>query len=403
MSSIALRKEQKGSIMTAICMLAFVLSNISYLPYFADNGMTQYLSYPAWGLMIGTILMYRQFYMDKRDIKFGLFVLVIFAAMGIYGLITGKDYYGSLLTKCIFLALIITVLGSVVAKVKVTWGAENSLLWAYVVATFVLCTVVFFEYLIDQDITSRIYSYRAKNETAFLAASSFVILLYLPPAPKYKKLQVLFRILLAAFFFYVIVGMRCRSMLFAVLVTLAIFLFQRNSSKGFKAVIVLGAFALLIAMQNEAAYDKLVNGILLGGRETNDVNDLTSGRLVQIARGWELFKQNLLFGTGDIGTVDCFFVSVLMQYGAPLGLCLMILGCYPFVWGVYNYKRIKSPVCMVMILCAMMYIIGGIFEENAPFGPGTRCYISWFLFGYLRAQQASSYFVEETHEENRTA
>lgn len=403
MSSIALRKEQKGSIMTAICMLAFVLSNISYLPYFADNGMTQYLSYPAWGLMIGTILMYRQFYMDKRDIKFGLFVLVIFAAMGIYGLITGKDYYGSLLTKCILLALIIVVLGSLVAKTKVTWGTENRLLRIYVTAAFILCAVVFFEYLIDQDITSRIYSYGSKNETAFLAVSSFVILLYLPPAPKHKKLQIFFRVLLAAFFFYVIVGMRCRSMLLAAIAVLTIFLFQRNSSKGFKVVIVLGAFALLIAMQNEAVYDKLVNGILLGGRETNDVNDLTSGRLVQIARGWELFKQNLLFGTGDIGTVDCFFVSVLMQYGAPLGLCLIILGCYPFVWGVYNYRRIKSPVCMVMILCAMAYIIGGIFEENAPFGPGTRCYISWFLFGYLRVQQANGYFAEEKHEEDRTA
>ena len=403
MSGTVLKKEQRCSIMTVACMLAFFLSNISYLPYFADNGITQYLSYPAWGLMLGVILIHRQLQMDMRDVKFGLFALVMFALMGIYGFVTGKSYYSALLTKCIFLALIIAVLGSMVAKTKTTWGTENRLLRTYVTASFILCTVVFFEYLIGQDITSRIYSYRAKNETAFLAASSFVILLYLPPAPKYKKLQVLFRILLAAFFFYMITGMRCRSMLVAAVAVLAIFLFQRNSSKGFKVVIVLGAFALLIAMQNEAVYDKLVNGILLGGRETNDVNDLTSGRLVQIARGWELFKQNLLFGTGDIGTVDCFFVSVLMQYGAPLGLCLIILGCYPFVWGVYNYRRIKSPVCMVMILCAMTYIIGGIFEENAPFGPGTRCYISWFLFGYLRVQQANGYFAEEKHEEDRTA
>ena len=403
MSSTALKKEHNSSIMTAVCVLAFFLSNISYLPFFTDNGITQYLSYPAWGLMIGMIILYRQFRLDKRDVKFGLFVLAIFAVMGIYQLATGKSYFSSLLTKCNFLALIITVLGSMVAKVEVTWGAENRLLQAYVAASLVLCVVVFFEYLIGQDITSRIYSYGSKNETAFLAASSVVMLLYLPPAPKHKKLQILFRILLATFFFYVVAGMRCRSMLLAVVAALAIFLFQRNSSKGFKVAILLGTLVLLVALQSDTVYDKIVNGILFAGRDSEDVNDLSSGRLTQMARGWTLFKQNLLFGTGDTGTVDCFFISVLMQYGAPLGLCLVILGCYPFIWGVYNYKRIKSPVCMVMILCAMMYIIGGIFEENAPFGPGTRCYISWFLFGYLRVQQANGYFVEGKHEENRTA
>lgn len=403
MSSTALKKEYKSSIMTVVCVLAFFLSNISYLPFFTVNRMTQYLSYPAWGLMIGMIILYRQFCLDKRDMKFGLFILAIFATMGAYGLITGKSYFSSLLTKCVFLALIITVLGGMVAKTKVTWGAENIMFRAYIAGSFLLCAVVFFEYLIDQDITSRIYSYGSKNETAFLAASSIVMLLYLPPAPKHKKLQILFRILLAAFFFYVVAGMRCRSMLLSVALVLAIFLFQRNSTKGIKIAILLSAVVLLFALQSDAIYDKIVNGVLFAGREGDNIDDLSSGRLTQIARGWELFGQNLLFGTGDTRTVDCFFVSVLMQYGAPLGLCLMVLGCYPFIWGVCNYKRIKSPVCMIMILCSLMYIIGGMFEENAPFGPGTRCYISWFLFGYLRAQQISGYFVEEKREENRIA
>ena len=170
-----------------------------------------------------------------------------------------------------------------------------------------------------------------------------------------------------------------------------------------KIVILISSAALLIALRNPKFYDDFVNNILLAARDSGDINDISSGRMDQIARGWEMFKQNIWLGTGDTRTVDCFYVSVLMQYGLFVGGVLAILSVYPVVWGLWNYKKIKSPVMMIMILCALSYTIGGIFEENAPYGPGVRCYISWFLFGYLRVQQIQGYFGGEQNEKDRLA
>lgn len=402
MNNYSLGKKNIFGLMTIVCMAAFFLSNISYLPYFTNSGMTQMLSYPGWAMVGVAILIYRQYYLSSRDLKFVVILLAAVCVMATVQGLANKNYYSSLLTKCFLIAMFILLLGGMVARTGRTWGEENSLFVVYIISTTVLCVVVYFRYLIGQDLSSPIYSYGSKNETAFLAAASVIMLLWMKQK-KETKLHTLVKCALLLFFSYIIACMRCRSMLVAIAVMFVFYLFQKNVSKGIKAFIILGFIALLIALRNPQFYDNFVNNILFAQRDSNDINDLSSGRVDQIAYAWQMFKQNILLGTGDTRTVDCFYVSALMQYGLILGGVLVLLGVYPVIWGICNYRKIKTPACMIMIFCALAFAIGGIFEENAPFGPGVRCYISWFLFGYLRVQQAHGYFGGMNHEENRTA
>lgn len=403
MTNTTLEKKNSISLMTVVCTIAFFLSNISYLPMFTERGMTQILSYPAWLLLFGAILLYGQFYISKRDIKFVLFLLVAFCVLAFLEGFSGKYYFSSLLTKCFLLMMIITLAGGLVARTGKMWKQEHWMLYAYVVATVILSYVVFIQYLLGQDVSSRFYSYTSKNEAAFLCLSAVVILLALPDAKKHKNVCFAFRAALVVFLVYVAVNMRCRSMLVAMAVVAVIFLIAKSTTKRVKVLLLIGVVALVIALQNEGFYNEFVNDILLNGREKGDVNDISSGRIDQIERGWMLFQQNLFVGTGDTATVDCFYVSALMQYGLFMGGALIILGFYPLVWGLWNYRKMKSPLHTIMVVCALVYLIGGIFEENAPFGPGVRCYISWFLFGYLRVQQIHGYFGGEVNEKDRLA
>ena len=399
MSNNTLERKGKYSVMTIVCMIGFFLSNISYLPYFAENGLTQYLSYPAWALILGTVFLYKQWYLSARDVKF---VIILLGGIGLIALLQGllsKDYFSSLLTKCFMLVMVITLTGGMVARTRKTWNAENLLFYSYITATVILCLVVFKDYLVGQDLSSLVYSYRSKNETAFLTVGSVIMLLYMQPK-KETKVMVLLKCCLIAFFVYIIACMRCRSMLIGVALALVVRLFHKGGNKGIKVFIALGFVGVALGLLNDRFYDELVNNILFASRDSTDINALSSGRLDQIAYGWGQFEKNVLLGTGDTYTVDCFYVSALMQYGLFIGGALIVLGVYPLIWGLWNYKRIKTPECMIMILCTLAFAVGGIFEENAPFGPGVRCYISWFLFGYLRVQQALGCFEGEKHEKN---
>lgn len=401
--SRTLIKRNKTNIMIFVCMLAFFLSNISYLPYFTENGITQYLSYPGWGLIVITVLAHRKLYLSVRDMKFIMAVIISMTILLVIQLATGKNYFSSLLTKCILIAIAVFAIGCMVSRTEKTWGTERKLIFVYVLSACLLCAMVYVGYLRGQDISSRLFSYTSKNETSFVAVSAIIMLLYMPSQKGDTKLMTLIRAALIVFLLYVIANMRCRSMLVSSAVVFAVFLFQKSSSRRIKTLVVLGFGILLIALQQDGFYDTFVNDILLAGRDKNDTNDISSGRLAQISLGLQKLGDNLLLGTGDTRTIDCFYVSVLMQYGVLLGTFFLGLGCYPCIWGIVNCKRIKSPLCIIMTMCALTYVIGGMFEENAPFGPGVRCYISWFLFGYLRVQQAQGYFEGKNNEKYRVA
>lgn len=383
---------------TNICMLVCFFSNISYLPYFTTSGWTQYMSYPVWGLLIVVLFFYRSLYINRKDSIFlviGMLVCILFFALEI---LTGKNYFESLLTRCIIIALVIWLVGSMVASMGESHFDENKIFGAYIVSAMVLSVVVYFTYLRGQDLSSSLYVYSSKNETAFINVTAIIMLLFIEK--KGKRVHDFAKIVLVSFFIFVIAMMRCRSMLISAVLIVSVYLFTKNYSKKIKFAIILGMIGLIFALQNEEIYDTIINGIIFAARDSTNVNALSSGRVDQIDTALIKFSQNFFWGTGDTRTVDCFFVSVLMQYGIFVGTLFIVLACYPCIWGLKYYRKTKSNLCMIMLLCSLSYLIGGLFEENAPFGPGVRCYMSWFLFGYLRMIASNKYYKGGQYEKD---
>lgn len=392
--------EIKTNAMTGICIATCFLSNLSYLPQLTTIGFTQLLSYPVWALLLFVSFTKKGLSTRIRGKPLLLILLAVLAIMAFFELQPHKDYFDSLLTRCFITAFLVLFIGEIVSSTGEVDGQEYKLFLSYIVSAVILCVVVFFTYLLGQDLNSSIYAYQSKNEAAFVAITAIIMLLYLDQCTERKpgKAFSVLRAIGIAFFVAIILLMRSRQMIVGIVVVLATFLFQKNSSKFMKALIVTAAISAFLALQDDGIYDTVINGIMFAGRDSSSVDSLSSGRVTQISNALNLFLQNPLTGTGDTRTVDCFFISALMQYGLFLGGIFIILGFVPLVFGVRCFTFSKSPLAMVLILCALSYLIGGLFEENAPFGPGVRCYMSWFLCGYLKAKMPANNSRKATHE-----
>ena len=388
-----LKKEKQFNTVAAVCMLAFFLTSVSYMPVFTDRGLTQMVSLPSWGLVIIVILLRKKLTICRSDLPLIFSAMVAVAVMITIQTLTGNNYTGSLLTRCMILAFTMSFLGEFISASGQVRGKEKLLFSAFIAGTLMLCAVVYFGFLRGQNLNFLYYAYGSKNETAMLAATAIVLLLFFNWRDAYTKWQTFFRIVLLTAFTVVIFLMRCRSVMIGIVLVYAVFFFRKNSNGWMKFAIVAAVVVLIFALQNDRMYDTFVNGILFGGRDSSDLNAISSGRVDQIKRGLEKLNENLWVGTGKTRTVDCFPVSVLMQYGVFLGSAFALFSLCPLIWGLLNYKKIPEHMAMVLIMCAVVYVICGIFEENAPFGPGARCFMLWFLWGYLKMQR-----IEKTEE-----
>lgn len=374
--------KKKLSITTLACMIVCFFSNMSYLPYFTTSGLTQKISYPVWGLLLVVLCLQGALYISRRDIRLLILIVIICTSFLLLELCTGKSYLNSLLTRCIIIAMVIFFIGGMVASKGRDEFDEHKVFGAYIVSAVILSVTIYFTYLQGQDLNSSLYVYKSKNEVAFINITAIIMILY--SRQNMTRIKNAIKIFLLFFFVCIIGMMRCRSMLIAVVCVIGIYMLQKKQSKTIKAAVVVGMVILLFALRSDDIYDTIINGIIFAGRDSTNIDSLSSGRTIQIDMALMKFLESPIVGTGDTSTVDCFFVSVMMQYGMIIGPILIGLAFYPFIWGVVYYKKTKINLVMVMTLCSFVYIIGGIFEENAPFGPGVRCYISWFLFGYLR-------------------
>lgn len=391
------KQKQKSGILINIVLLTFFLSNLSYIPYFTTKGMTQLLSYPMWGILVFYLVVKRRLYLVGKDKGFLLYIAFILLLLLTFSVFAGKTYSTSLLTRCIMIAIVISIVGEMVSYSQETYFAEKSIFKAYILASIILCVIIYFSYLQGQDFSSAIYVYGSKNEASFLAASSFVMVLYYDHFDDIEESErtKLFRFLVAGFLFIMVSLMRCRQMMIAMLAVLLVFFLQKNTSKYIKLLLVIVFAIMVILIQDNQFYNTFINGIVFAGRDRTSIDSLSSGRITEIRWALEQLSNNLFTGTGDTHTVDCFFISVFMQYGIIVGSLITVLALFPLIYGITYYRRSKDPLALILILCHFSYFIGGIFEENAPFGPGIRCYISWFLYGYLKMKERNMITVNE--------
>ena len=124
----------------------------------------------------------------------------------------------------------------------------------------------------------------------------------------------------------------------------------------------------------------IVDEILLNNR-SSDLATLSSGRDYH----WYIFKTEfydyLFMGTG--GTyLESMPLAVLMSYGLIGGIPVLLFAIKPLCYAIKERKSKKYQLYTVLVISiSLTMLINSIFEEQAPFGPGVKCYFLWLICG----------------------
>ena len=401
-------KKKKDRLTLFLCFIC-VVSNLSYYPIFVSNGWGRRAAIAVW-IILGVTILFRgkiKFSSSGAFQAFAVLFLFFIANTALITFATGKNAFDNHFFQPVMIASAIFVCASTLQK-DVSPDKIRTVLRAYYDCMALMSVPLFIFYLRGSDLSSRIYSYRyGKNEIAVLLLAALII-----GCTVYKPrgwFQRLFQIGSVVFLSVDILYLRCRSVMLGGLLLLVMLIFNaRKMNRTLRIFLVLGVIAVAIAfIVRQDWFDTFINEIVYAGRNAEDADDLASGRETQIRKGLEFFSENTLFGVGKYGrTLDSFYVSALVNYGI---LCwpLVAMSAFPLVWSIAKLKQKTDLHFCFFVLAGSMFLLA-LLEELAPFGPGTRCYVLWLMWGLLvgrkvpEEEQAAGEQVEDAPAEQKT-
>ena len=363
--------------------LACVVSNISNYPVLVSNGIGRDLAVVAWTLL-AVSLFFRGMYIGD-NLFFRVYMLLYFLFTlntCITGIINDVNAFGNHFFQIVTIS---TIIFNVAMRYGINFESNDLkrvCIWYYF-TTSIMSIPLYIFYLRGVNLSSRIYGYDyGKNSIAVLLLCSLIIgfVLYDPN----NRLKKIFKIISILLLLVDILYLRCRSSFLGVAFlfgTLSIYSNKMTQKLRISVLLFLLGITVYFIV-NPESFDMFLNQIVFAGRDSSDVSSLSSGRDQEIKQGLELFINAPFFGFGHAGTtIDCFYASALANYGL-LAWPLIVMALLPVIWSCLNLKNgEKVDLCFFIIAFSMFFI--SVFEELAPFGPGSRCYILWLMWGIL--------------------
>ena len=164
---------------------------------------------------------------------------------------------------------------------------------------------------------------------------------------------------------------------------LSYFMFFHGSLKIRFIYSVIFVTIVVFILLNNTLYDIVINGILLGGRNIENLNDVSSGRVVLISNCLKGISENFWFGNG-VRYMDCMPIIMLYQYGF---WGAMFVFSFLFFIGYYVSRCTdRSPANLIAFLLFWCFMINSLFEAQPPFGPGIKCFLLWVFIGLALAR-----------------
>ena len=292
---------------------------------------------------------------------------------------SSASYTSSSLFYSFLVSMFIFVVGNMAGKYASDEVIEKIYLF-YIVGTLIVSITVFIQFFgFGYDMSSRVYAYGSKNSFAQIVFTA-IILLMIKFKPQSKLLSlikygvVLFEILLMVY-------LRSRATLASFLVAVAILVLSKTTRKNLKALLIIVCITFIIlVLTNEEINELIFKNVLFAGRDSSNLDELSSGRVTILRSFPELISGNWLFGIGS-EYFECFYLSAILQFGLIAGIVLIYISFVPLYYGVH-FARTSENWYILMII-TVGYLVDGIFEGLTPFGAGIKCYFMWFLFGIL--------------------
>ncbi len=357
--------------------LAFTL--ISQIPQVLALGLSSvFLSF--WGILLVSFFFMGSVSSNKLINSLIILIFILGSYLFVLNGISEKMYLNSPHFFNLLKSFLVLYLSFQVSKYITEKEFINKVSWISLIGGFLLVVTVYFHSFYQNfDITSRVYAYSAKNSISQIIFSTFVIVFFMfKNESKYWNYFKLFFLISS---FAILMVLKSRATILAFIFVMFILFKQEGFKKLKNVVLITSTLILLILLINTDIRDIIINSIILAGRDSNDINDVSSGRFNIYSRFPELFSNNMLLGNGYIFS-ESFPLSVLLDYGLIGGGIFVFYIVISPIYYLYTKSK-KDVIYTVFLIFSLAYFFNSLFEEQAPIGPGSKNFLLWVFVGYL--------------------
>lgn len=355
-----------------------VMTNISQMPVIVNAGYTRYFSVPLW-TVLALVCVIKLKVIPYSNIKNLFILVVVFAAYYFIASIFNHRYLYSALPYPIFLSSFVLFVGYLVGRF-LDINDIDSLLTACAISITPVCIDVFRMYVVSVDMSALTYAYASKNSVSQILLSAWIIILLRKFGKTTGFIKNVYYVLFVVLLTITLLGLKSRATIIGIPVAIIWVLMHGKQDRKMQRIIILIMIALVVFLLiMPQYYDMLVNNILLGNRSASNLEALTSGRYSQWQNFGNDFKDAWMFGKGSDAR-ESIVLTALLEFGVVGGCLIFALALSPLWWCLKRFNH-KNPFYLFFSSLAIVYIMNGVFEQLAPFGPGVKCYLLWFLFG----------------------
>ena len=376
--------ETNSSNNKAITLLSIIciLSNFSYYPRLVASGLGRHIAIIIW-ILFGVYLLICRLPLGTSNTYKTFMILYAFFIVNsiIVGYINNvnslQNHFFQPVSIATIIFLMANMLGSDVKKEDIR---KVCIIYYYSMAA--LSIPLFAFYLRGTDLSSSVYAYQyGKNEISVLLLCALVIacVVYKPKTLVKQTIK----ICAIAFFLVDITLLRARSVLFGVGLLISVIIFNKhNISKKLRSICIFSVIIISCYFYlHSDAYYSFLNRIIFAGRDASNINELSSGRSDKILSGISTFLENPLFGVGERETLDCFYISILANYGL-LGIPVIIMALIPLIWSIKNLRNHDDMSICFFTITSCIFIISFL-DSNSLLKIGAKVRIKCHLSKYF--------------------
>lgn len=361
--------------------IAVICSMLSQTPDFLKSGVDQYLKL-TWLLpMFVLFFENHKAFFSKKIINIIVFVVIFSIYCFVLDSFTSNSYVGADLYNI--------AVSSMVAIVSYAyWNKHgdvsnlNLLAIILLITSIYLSITIYTQFLSLVSISERIYAFQAKNSMGQILLNAMIIIItcFNTKNNSVRSLIYLPMILIVIILFM----LKSRATLLGLFFVIAYYIFKYNNSKIRIAAFIITLCIIVYVFTNQRAYEIIVENILFASRDASNINDLSSGRLGLFLIELKKISVSPILGSGNF-YMDCFPLMMIVQYGF-VGATIIFSFLFKISKIVTSDFKPRINLNLAIYLLFWTSMINSMFEAQAPFGPGIKCFLVWLIFGFALAQ-----------------
>lgn len=383
--------NRKKLILEILLSLCSVFSVLSQIPLNTIALFSKPFLFFLWSFTLCFVLFAFAGRLKFRVLCYVLPVLIFDCLIMLFQIFSGKNYLSSQLFYPIHLSSFIFIVCYFCGQL-LTEKSFKRIINLYVISVVLVSLYIFFTYYfgLTNWFSSKLYIYGSKNSFAQIVLFA-AVLIFLYGFMNNNKLK--FPLILLLVFFLLL--LKCRSTLvgFFIIVIYVVFFHIKNFS--LKVFVVLFFLIFLLSVFIIPSFnDFFIEGMIFNNRGNEGWGVITSGRLSHFSKFVKLFKSSPLIGNGKV-RIESFPLSVLAGFGVVAGSILIFFAITSLITSIKRMlKKESSPLLTTLFLFSLISLSNGLFEEQAPFGPGAKCFMLWLVYGFFLGN-------EDNYEDNR--